>query len=70
MQLDACLASTLKFSCLKKVEIILFLKSERRLIGDVDQCRDMLMLQFPLLLERGCVVFRVAHCDGELYLYH
>jgi hypothetical protein len=63
-QLDACLASTLKFRCLEKAEIILFLDSGRRSIGDVDRYRDMLMLQFPLLLERDCGVFRVAHCDA------
>ena len=69
MQLDACLASRSKFRCLEKVEIILFLKSGRRSIGDVDWYRDMLMLQFPLLLERDCGVFRVAHCDGEMYFF-
>jgi len=67
MQLDACLASTLKFRCLEKAEMILFLKSKWLSVDDVDQYCDTLMLQFPLLLERGCGVFRVALCDGERY---
>lgn len=69
MQLDARLTSTLKFRCLEKAEIILFLKRDRQSIANAERYRDLLMLQFPLLLERGCGVFRVVNCEGELYFF-
>lgn len=69
MELDACLSSPFRFRCLKKVEITLFIKSEEGTSptgDDAGYYREKLMLNFPLLLERGCGVFRVVHCSGTM----
>jgi len=72
MELDACLSSPFKFRCLKQAEITLFIKSEEStdITGeDAERYRERLMLNFPLLLERGCGVFRVVPCNGTMYIY-
>lgn len=69
MELDACLSSSFKFRCLKKVEITLFIKSEEGTSppgDDAGYYREKLMLNFPLLLEKGCGVFRVVFCTGTM----
>jgi len=69
MELDACLSSSFKFRCLKKAEITLFIKSEEGTSptgDDSEHYREKLMLNFPLLLERGCGMFRVVPCSGTM----
>lgn len=63
MELDTCLASTHKFMHLQKAEIVLFIKATKCLTEEeTEQYREKLMLNFPLLSERGCGVFCVVFC--------
>ncbi|KIK07747.1 hypothetical protein K443DRAFT_128868 [Laccaria amethystina LaAM-08-1] len=71
MELDTCLASTHKFAHLQKAEIVLFIKSINWLEEEEEErYREKLMLNFPLLPERGCGVFCVEFCPrAVLYSY-
>jgi len=72
MELDACLSSPSKFRCLKQAEITLFIKSieSTNITGkDAERYRKRLMLNFPLLLEWGCGVFRVVPCSEIMYIH-
>jgi hypothetical protein len=67
MELDTCLPSTHKFAHLQKAEIVLFIKSINWLEEEEEErYREKLMLNFPLLPERGCGVFCVEFCPRAL----
>ena len=71
IELDTCLASTHKFMHLQKAEIVLFIKLMKQLTGEeTERYREKLMLNFPLLSDRGCGVFCVVFCrNAVLYCY-
>lgn len=67
MELDTCLASMHKFAHLQKAEIVLFIKSKNWLAEEeAEQYHEKLMLNFPLLSERGCGVFHVVLCRNAV----